>query len=72
MLSIKRYIILRDREYFFPKELRNPKIKMDFYLCHSILPLDTCCQCTKTLVNTIAHVSLMHFSITISHQWKNM
>ena len=34
--------------YFFPEELRNPKIKIDFYLCHSTLPLDTCCQCTKT------------------------
>ena len=45
-------------DYFFPKELRNPKIKMDRYLCHSTLPhhaccqfalLDgLCCQCSKT------------------------
>ena len=35
-------------DYFFPKELRNPKINMGFYLCHSTLPHDTCCRCTKT------------------------
>ena len=35
-------------EYFFPKELRNHEINMDFYLCHSTLPKETCCQCTKT------------------------
>ena len=33
---------------FFPKELLNPKINMNFYLCHSTLPHETCCQCTKT------------------------
>ena len=35
-------------DYFFPKELRNPNIKMDFYLCQFTLPNQTCCQCTKT------------------------
>ena len=35
-------------EYFFPKELLNPKININFYLCHSTLPNETCCQCTKT------------------------
>ena len=33
---------------FFPKELRNPKIEMDFYLCRFTLPNKTCCRCTKT------------------------
>ena len=33
---------------FFPKELLNPKINMNFYLCQSTLPHETCCQCTKT------------------------
>ena len=35
-------------EYFFPKELRNTKIKMDLYLCHLTLTHETCCRCTKT------------------------
>ena len=35
-------------EYFFPKELRNPQIKMDLYLYHSTLRHETCCRCTKT------------------------
>ena len=32
--------------YFFPKGLRNSKIKMDRYLCHSTLPHHVCCQFT--------------------------
>ena len=33
-------------DYFFPKELRNSKIKMDRYLCYSTLPHHACCQFT--------------------------
>ena len=35
-------------DYFFPKELRNPKIEMDLYLCRLTLSAKICCQCTKT------------------------
>ena len=34
-------------EYFFPKELCNPKINMDLYLCQVTLPNETCCQCSR-------------------------
>ena len=35
-------------DYFFPKELRNPKIEMDLYLCRFTLSNETCCECTRT------------------------
>lgn len=35
-------------DYFFPKELRNTKIKIDFYLCQFKLSNKLCCHCAKT------------------------
>ena len=47
MLLIKRYMA-RSWNISFQKNDVIQKIKMDFYLCHSTLPHETCCRCTKT------------------------
>ena len=65
--------------YFFPKELRNPKIEMeietkiemDFYLCRFTYLTKRAASVLR-LVNIMVNVVLIYFSTTVSRQWKNM
>ena len=53
--------------YFFPKEFRNTKIEMDFYLCRFTYLTKRSASVLR-LVNIMVHVVLIYFSTTVSRQ----